>query len=304
MIDLKYHIASIVAVFLALGLGILIGTTIVGDDIFIEQQKKLLERLEEQFGLFKDREAQLVEDNNFKDDVISNYENYTQALLPFLVDNRLKDERVAIVVTGNTDIPSGLINTISLAGAQVASKTVILSNIDLINDEIRAKLISYYNIQESADTKETNEILRSYIASSVAAVLLNEENAGIIEFMQENELVNFNGDFAAPVNGFIILGGTNNSDADFASSFDRSLIQHLTNSGIKIFGVERSNVEYSYMPEYQQYNITTIDNIDISPGQISLVFAMVGESGNYGIKPTAQKFMPSLPLQSLGSETR
>lgn len=304
MIDLKYHITAIIGVFLALGLGILIGTTIVGDDILIEQQKKLLDRLEEQFSLFKDREAQLVEDNNFKDDVISNYENYTQALLPVLVKDLLADENLAIIVTGNTDIPSGLINTISMAGAQVTSKTVVLSNIDFMNTEIKEKIISYYNIPEDTDYDAIDEMLRNYVAGSVAAVLLNEENEGIMEFMQESELVNFSGDFNSPVNGFIILGGTNNVNNFFASSFDRSLIQHLTNSDIKVFGVERSNVEYSYMPEYQQYNITTIDNIDLSPGQVSLVFAMGGETGNYGIKPTANKFMPTLPLKSMGSENR
>ena len=55
MIDLKYHIASIVAVFLALGLGVIIGSTIVGDDLLVDQQQKLIERLEEQFYTLKDR---------------------------------------------------------------------------------------------------------------------------------------------------------------------------------------------------------------------------------------------------------
>ena len=39
MIDLKYHIASIVAVFLALGLGVIIGSTIVGDDLLVDHNK-------------------------------------------------------------------------------------------------------------------------------------------------------------------------------------------------------------------------------------------------------------------------
>ncbi len=304
MIDIKYHIASIVAVFLALGLGILIGSTIMGDDILVDQQKKLLDRLEEQFTIFKDREVQLVQENTYKDEIIGNYENYSQALLPFLVKERLADENVAIVVTGNTDIPSGLINTITIAGAQVVSKTVVLSNINLSNPEIIDKLLNYYDIQDIDDTYDTYEVLRRYIAGSVAAVLLNQDDNGITEFMQENDLLSFTGDFNTPITGVILVGGTNSLDHYFASSFDQSLIEHLGNNGIKVFGVEKSKIEYSYMQDYQQNNITTIDNIDLSPGQISLVFAMEGEPGNYGIKDTAQKFMPSLPVQSLGSGTR
>ena len=93
-------------------------------------------------------------------------------------------------------------------------------------------------------------------------------------------------------------------ESHFAKSFDQSLIQHLLDNGVKFSGLKGLRVEYSYMTDYQQYNITTIDNIDLSPGQIALVFAMEGEPGNYGVKPTAQKFMPSLPVQSLGSGER
>lgn len=301
MIDIRYHIASIVAVFLALGLGVLIGSTIVGDDLLVDQQKKLLDRLEEQFTLFREREEQLVLENNYKDQIISNYENYSQALLPPLVKDKLADEVLAIVVTGNTDIPSGLINSISIAGAKVASKTIVLSNLNLANSDINTKLIDYYNIEPA----EANpDLLRQYIAGSVAAVLLDEGDQGIIEFLQENDLINFNGNFSTPITGVIIVGGTNSMESHFAKSFDQSLIQHLLDNGVKVFGVEGSQVEYSYMTDYQQYNITTIDNIDLSPGQIALVFAMEGEPGNYGVKPTAQKFMPSLPVQSLGSGER
>lgn len=301
MIDIRYHIASIVAVFLALGLGVLIGSTIVGDDILVDQQKKLLDRLEEQFALFREREEHLVLENNYKDQIISNYENYSQALLPPLVRDKLADEMLAIVVTGNTDLPSGLINSITIAGAEVASKTIVLSNLNLADGEICSKLIDYYNI---GPLDEAPEVLRKHIAGSVAAVLLGQGDQGIIEFLQENDLINFTGDFSSPITGVIIVGGTNSLDTYFAKSFDQSLIEHLLNNGIKVFGVETSQVEYSYMNDYQQNNITTIDNIDLSPGQISLVFAMEGEPGNYGIKPTAHKFMPSLPVQALGSGER
>lgn len=301
MIDIRYHIASIVAVFLALGLGVLIGSTIVGDDLLVDQQKKLLDRLEEQFTLFREREENLVLENNYKDQIISNYENYSQALLPPLVRDKLADEVLAIVVTGNTDLPSGLINSITIAGAEVASKTVVLSNLSLVDSEICSKLVDYYNIEALDDAPE---VLRKYIAGSVAAVLLNQGDQGIIEFLQENDLINFTGDFSSNITGVIIVGGTNSLDSYFAKSFDQSLIEHLISNGIKVFGVEGSQVEYSYMTDYQQNNITTIDNIDLSPGQIALVFAMEGEPGNYGIKPTAHKFMPSLPVQALGSGER
>ncbi|HZK44529.1 MAG TPA: copper transporter [Syntrophomonadaceae bacterium] len=301
MIDIKYHIASIVAVFLALGLGILIGSTIVGDELLVDQQKKILDRLENQFEMIREREVDLVLDNEYKTELISNYENYSLALLPPLVQDRLNEEKIAVVVTGNTDIPSGLVNSITIAGAQVVSKTVVLSNLKLSDNEVNSKLLDYYNIEETEDFRD---ILRKNIAGSVTAVLLNQGDQGIMEFLQESDVINFTGSFDEPISKVIILGGTNSLETYFAKSFDQSLIENLINGGIKVFGVEKSSAVHSYMADYQENNITTIDNIDMSPGQVGLVFAMEGEPGNYGIKSTAEKFMPSLPVNFLGSEAR
>lgn len=40
IIDIKYHIASLTAVFLALGIGIVIGTSMIGSDTITKQQKE------------------------------------------------------------------------------------------------------------------------------------------------------------------------------------------------------------------------------------------------------------------------
>ena len=40
--------------------------------------------------------------------------------------------------------------------------------------------------------------------------------------------------------------------------------------------------------------LTTVDNIDTVYGQVSLVMAMYGYPGHYGIKQTADAFIPPL----------
>lgn len=295
MIDLRYHIASIVAVFLALGLGILIGSTIVGDNLIVDQQKKMIDRLEGQFYSLRERESELTASNSYKDTIISNYENYSQALLPPLVKEHLTGYQVALVVTGGSEIPAGMINALSIAGASVVSKSVILSNIRLDEENLRQQVQEFYGL----DNDISPDILRQYIAASVAAVISDKADPGVINFLQENDLLKFSGSNSTDLNGIILLGGTNNLAEFFAPSFDHSLIESLAGEGLKIFGVENSEISYSYMEEYQRDKISTIDNVDMSPGQISLVYAMEGEPGDYGIKATARKFMPSLPLETI-----
>lgn len=296
MIDFRYHIASIVAVFLALGLGVLIGSTIVGDNLLVDQQKKMIDRLEDQFYVLREREAELVNNNEYKDQIIGNYENYSRAMLPPLVRDRLQGYKVAVVVCGDIDTPAGMLNALSIAGAEVASQTIVLSNMSFNDSDMRQKVKEFYNL----DTDTGRDTLRKYISTSVANVILNSMDDGVKQFLQENNLVKFSGDNSVPVDGVILIGGANNIINYHTTSFDQSLIDFLTGEGIRVFGVETSKVNYSCIKDYQKNNISTIDNVDFSPGQISLVFAMEGEPGHYGVKPTAQKFMPSLPVESIG----
>ncbi|MGS0764056.1 copper transporter [Syntrophomonas curvata] len=296
MIDLKYHITSIVAIFLALGLGVLIGSSIVGDNLLVDQQKKMIDRLEEQFYVLRDKEDKLEADNEYKTNIISNYENYSQTVLPLLVEGRLKGYKAAVVVTGDSEVPAGMANALSNSGAEVVSQIILLSNMNLESPELRSRLINFYNL----DGKTSRDTLRHYVAVSVAAILNGIDEPGLVTFLEQNNLIKFSGNNRVPLNGVVLLGGANNLNSYFAESFDQGLVSYFNEKGIKVYGVEQSQVAYSYMSVYQNNNISTVDNIDLSPGQISLVLAMEGEAGDYGMKPTAKKFMPSLLVDNPG----
>lgn len=294
MVDLKYHIASIVAVFLALGMGILIGSTIVGDDLLVDQQKKVIDRLELQFDDLRTQEDQLTAENERNTNIITKYENYSQVIQPLIIQDYLKDHKIALVVCGDSDVPAGLQNSLATAGAQLASKTVVLANMKLDDSKLRASLLNYYGL----DAKTSENTLRRTIAASVGAVIIGQGDDALIKYLQDNELVKFTFNTAEPVHEVIILGGANSLGAYFADSFDRGLIAYLSEQGIRSFGVETSRITYSCMENYQKEKISTVDDIDLSPGQVSLILAIDGESGNYGMKPTAQKFIPTITLNA------
>lgn len=298
MVDLKYHIASIVAVFLALGIGILIGSTIVGDDLLVDQQKKVIDRLEQQFDDLRTQEDQLTAENENKTIIITKYENYSQVIQPLIIKDHLKDYKVALVVCGDSDVPAGLQSSLNTAGARLVSKTVILANMKLDDSKLRTSLLDYYQL----DAKTSEDTLRRSIAASVGAVITGQGDDAMIKYLQDNGLVKFTFNTAEPVNQVILLGGANSLGSYFADSFDRGLIAYLSEQGVKSFGVETSRITYSCMENYQKENISTIDDIDLSPGQVSLILAMGGEAGNYGMKPTAQKFIPTITLNAATSQ--
>ena len=295
MVDLKYHIVSIIGIFLALGIGILIGSTLVSDDLMAGQQRKMIDALEEKFTSLREREVDLIAENESKDQVIKNYENFSQAMLPMVVENRLQGQRIAVVVTGGMDVPAGMLNTLAKSGASLTSQTIVLSSINMRDAALRDKIIEFYQLEPDA----SSDILRQRVAQSVAMLMCNQGDPSTTQFLQQNKLVKFSGDYNQPVDHIVIMGGAESLGATFMDSFDAPLIDVLLQEEKVLSGVEVSYASVSFMEAYQKFNITTIDNIDLSPGQISLVLSMGGEPGNYGIKDTASKFMPSLPVEYL-----
>lgn len=299
MVELRYHVVSLIAVFLALGLGILIGSTIVRDNLIAEQQIKMIDRLEDQFYILRERESQLISENEYFKQVINNYENYSQVLLPAIVHEKLRGQKVGIVVTGGKEMPAGLLNALSISGAEVISQTVILANIGLQEDNIKEKVSSYYGVEDDNDT----DLLRRHIARSVAYIVSAEAESGNALFLQENNLVKMNGSYDQVPDGIVIIGGADNISTYFPEDFDMPFIEQLINLDKRVFAVENADITLPYMEFYQGFNITTVDNIDYSPGQISLILAMEGEPGDYGVKATAKRFMPSIPLDYLRGQT-
>ncbi|NLU50497.1 MAG: copper transporter [Syntrophomonadaceae bacterium] len=296
MIDLRYHIATLIAIFLALGVGILTGSTVVGSDVLVDQQKKIIDQLERQFEILREREEELAAQNRFMTEVVNQYEDFNRAVLPPLVRNRLAGYRIAIVVTGGEAVPAGLLSSLSLAGAQVTSTTVILPGISLTDRALRAKLCEAYGLKREIPPEE----LRSVVSRSIGSILMNDDTTGARDLLQKNNLVKFNGDYQSPVDAIVVLGGTNSPAYYFPETIDAPIIRYFTEMQKSVYGVEVTQVEQSYMGIYQRYKITTVDDINIIPGQVALILAMGGESGDYGVKPTAKKFMPSLPPEYLG----
>jgi hypothetical protein len=91
-----------------------------------------------------------------------------------------------------------------MAGAQVVSKTVLLSNMKLEDEESLSGIRSYYGLGED----ESKATIRQHIADTVARIVMNKPEAGAVAFLQQYNLVKFNGGNDIPIDGVIIVGGS------------------------------------------------------------------------------------------------
>ncbi|HAU31349.1 MAG: hypothetical protein XD78_1282 [Desulfotomaculum sp. 46_296] len=290
IIDLRYHIASLVAVFLALGLGILLGGIFLKSDILVSRQKELTDRLEVQI-------EQLRQKNETVENELSllklNYKaqgDFEKQVLPLLVKGRLQGYQLAIVETNNYSFSNNIIEAIQLSGAEVSSVTTLIGD---LNEPANKELLKGQKGWESVNENQ----LAAHLAGNIVQGLLGAGNSGQINSLVEVRLIKISGEYGKPLNGVIIAGGSQEHEINKNSSVDLPMIDLLLARQIPVYGVEETTTSYSYMKEYQKKRISTVDNIDTVPGQAALVMAIAGQAGHYGIKPTAQKLIPALSLE-------
>lgn len=293
IIDLKYHIASLIAVFLALGIGILVGSAVLGDDVndvIMQQQKQMVDDLNRNFDKIRKDNVVAQEEIAAYKTSLNISKQFEKQLLPSLVNGRLAGKHIAIVETGNYGFNNDWINTLGLAGAQVHSITTILDGFNLADQKVRQDIATKLMLGNKSEQDVTKEVCKE-----IAAGIITAQNIENLHYFEQLGLIKTLGDYGVPINAVIFAGGSQTGDGDRCTKLDIPLMNYFLSRKIPVYGVEASDVEYSYMKQYQKLKVSTIDNIDMIPGQVSLVMAVYGNPGNYGLKNTAKQLWPAFP---------
>lgn len=287
MIDFRFHVLSLVAVFLALGLGIVIGVVMEGDEALLKEQQVIVDRLEEDFNLLREQNRLFQQEIDQFKNLNETYQDFAQQVLPLLVENKLAGKNVALVVTDAYAATEGIETSLKLAGAKLVSFARVNGAFDFQDEELQKFICEKLDMPEfSTKAQYINQL----------ALVITEALQGKVDrvtqgFLEEINLVTFQSISQQPLDIVIFLGGSQ----EFKNSediIDLPLIDHFLQQGLTVAGVEFSQVANSYMGLYQAKKISTVDNVDTPLGQIALIWALAGLPGNYGIKTTAQEVLP------------
>ncbi len=261
--DLRYHVASLSAVFLSLGIGIVIGTAFVGSPI-VTRQTGMLHRLETHV-------SQLREESRERERT----EEALAQVAAQAVRGVLKNERVLLVQTGNyPDATSAARESLELAGATVT--TAILPPAAW-----RGKL---GKPDITPDAMEAEARALAPILATGATLPQTFRDGGLVE--------GGNGNGAAR---YVVLVGGEKTGGDTAliAHRDVPLIDAWKGAGLTVVGVEQRTVDVSYLPTYRAQGIATVDAINYAAGKIALPFALAGgKPGALGYRADAERVLP------------
>jgi len=280
LFDLRYHITTLVAIFLALAIGILVGTTMVSDQLLVEQQKQMIDRLEDDFVALREQNRESKEEMAVFQTATDNYQQFADKVYPLIVSGRLAGVQAAIVITGEANY-SDLVGSLSLSGLDINPVISISKDSESISADKEGKL--------------KDKVTVKLLAQQLGHYLLSGDLTEPLEKWKQMGLYDIHKGFESQPNVVILVGGSQEEkDVVWIENFDIPLINEVMQNEKAVIGTEYSKAAFSYIPYYQMEGISTVDDIDLVLGQAALVFLLEGRPGHYGIKSSAKSIMPEI----------
>jgi Copper transport outer membrane protein, MctB len=278
--DLRYHVASLAAVFLMLVVGILIGVGISGrgfvDDAERDRLNGRIAQLQEEVDAAKANVDDLERGQQAAQD-------FVKGAYPVLAEDRLAGKRFAVIVVGSVDQQSLEFVQTAIAddaGGRVARMRAVTMPLRL--DAVEAALKSRREFAGYVGNDELGNLGRDR-----ARELVSGGKTPLWDALEGEIVEQRSGDFARPVDGVVVIRSAD-PQAGPTSRFLAGVYQGLGSTGEPAVGVEPTRVEQSAIPVFQRYRLSTVDGIDTELGQLALVLLLGGaDPGDYGIRDTA-----------------
>jgi hypothetical protein len=309
VIDFRYHLVSIVAVFLALAIGLLIGSTSLRPEVAAnlkQRTDRVVARNTQLSGELRGAQAQLKQD-----------EKFDAALEPFVIGGRLAGYSVTLVSAPGADgaIRDQLLTALRLAGATVAGDVRLQTPLlDPQQDAFLGSLVAQLPNPRRTSLRGTGaeravgllaEVLatrpdQSPVASATSSKVLSAYVAG--------KLLSISGAVPRPASLVVLLAAAAPAAPDTATTTQLSLLTefarqlHASAVGTVVVGPSDATDPGGLLAAVRADSstravVSTVDTAEQSSGIINTVLALdeqaTGHAGSYGTQPGATAPVPT-----------
>lgn len=301
MISFRYHLVSLVAVFLALALGIVIGTTALNGPITKDLRRQVNDAKKQ-----RDTLAQQVKTLQGQ---VDDAGQFAATYGDQLVAGSLKDQNVvAVVLPGASgDMRDGIAREVSAAGGHVSAEvTLTKTYLDPSHGSAIVSLVTNahpigWTAPETNDAAALGGSLLSY-------VLLGQGNqtdlTQVLAQFSELHMLESDGQNITPAKTVVVIGHGTVSAKDYASQAELALVSALAKAGghVVVAGDAESDTGGGIVAAVRTSNtanaaVSTVDNADNPSGQVSAVLALAGadkgQVGHYGTGKGADALYPA-----------
>lgn len=306
MISFRFHLVSLVAVFLALGVGVLTGTTVINRGVVASLEAQT-DNLSGDLDALRRELGQLQTEA----DVWGQFGE--EAMAPILA-GRLEQQEVILVTQDGTSEESlaGVRRALEASGAGVAALLSVAPRMALATDADREALAGVLG----ADPEEDPGTLAAEAAGIVAQRLVEGPNGSdTLERLLDADFLVVQGPrltetglrgLGGPDEVVVAIAGGPAASQLSPNAFLVPLVTDIATGGMPVVAGEPFEAEEQEPPFVTVLRgeadvgplVATQDNVDHPAGQMGLVLALEdllqGDPGHYGVKDGASRPIPEL----------
>jgi hypothetical protein len=308
LISFRFHLVTIVAIFLALAVGIVVGSTVIDQGIV----DTLENRVEDVRANLQDRE----EANDALRAEVDELQSFIEESGPFSVTDRLPST-VAVVVADrgvDNDPIDRTVELLDQAGASVRGVLTVQSSWNLEDEERRAALAEAIGMAEDEPVEALQAraatLLVTDLSSSVEVV---DDETGALDLIAAQRLVDFEqmDNVVAPRPARVVFVVVTGPASDVVAT---SHVADFAGAAAEIAGsvvVGEVYVESTEGPDRADSlapilgdpdlaaEVATVDDLDLPMGPTTVVLALAaaqaGEIGHFGVGDSADRAAPLPP---------
>ena len=312
MIDFRYHLISIIGVFLALGIGILMGSLVL-EDRLVRDVRNRLDSIERRNG---ELQAQVEELQG----QIEADEGFARVAREYLIEGQLQGEQIVVFTYERTD--GGLMDqvraSVEEAGGTLAATIEATEKLRLETPAERDQLALALSSPATA-TQELHRELGGALGGDASAAAADGATMrepppgngqassgrpldGLVRDLVDAGFLNVDRPrdeeaLVPPASDFLVVGGAEDDPPFPLAAYTVSLSNQLAGDGAPVLAVESSTSSWGMVTMLRadgdaQDAVTTVDQAESISGSIAIVLALEqAEDGivgrHYGVAPDA-----------------
>jgi len=307
VISFRYHLVTIVAVFLALGLGVVVGTTVI--------DQGLVDRLEAQTQDANANAARARERADQLEGALERERGLAEDYVARSTADRLIDDTFVILTDDTTDGPTleKVVGDLEEAGGRIQAVVSTTPRLALDDRGARSDVAALLDLPTDSPRDRLQATAGQGLGERLARgvrgqsdVLYDLLEAGFLAGGAGPGLRRTEGDSLPDVGGpgqnLIVVSGGGPDPLLPPDRFLEPAVLEASVSGSQVAAVEPADAVLSLATSVRgsaSQELLTVDNVDETPGTLSLVLGLedligAGQGGNYGFKQGADAPYPPL----------
>lgn len=278
----RYHATSLIAVFLALAVGIVIGAALGGDTID-NTREDLEQSLTGNLQDARDRADELNSE-------LGRANEFSSRVYPVLVRDQLRERRIGVLALG--DLPQDVLDAIEDALEPTGGRLVAVG---VVREPVDTRALA-----GDLDKTRFADLARNPDSQTALGVGVGRQlvlGGTLLEPVRGQLFSRASGNFGA-LDGVIVVRDQPDDmgpqQRATAGRVEAGLVSGITGTRAPAVGVEASDAEASSVSFFVGNDLASVDDIDLVAGRLATVFALLGAEGSFGVKGSADRLLPDL----------